>query len=336
MAEIVLATMLVSATLYAVLGGADFGAGLIEPFVPREERARIDVAIAPVWETNHVWLVLLAVLTFVGFPRVYAVVTASLHIPLSLVLLGIVARGTAFTFRHYDPAPRSLHEGYSIAFRLGSLLTPLALGLTVAAIAYGQLGRAPEQGFYAVYVAPWNTWFGWATGAFLCALFAFEGAALLAAESAGAGTLPYKRLARRAHLLTMLLGAHVFVAAYVERVDWIARLTRSPLALLSIATATLLTPVVAWGFERARPWWVRIATGAQASCVLLGFFGARFPVLVDMVTADLTVANTLAPSATLRTLCWAIFIGLAAILPGTAYLIYVYKVRAASAHAAED
>ena len=94
MHELILSVMLVSATLYALFGGADFGAGLIEPFVPASERERIDVAIAPVWEANHVWLVLLATLSFVAYPRLYSVVTGYLHIPLLLVLLGCAAFGS--------------------------------------------------------------------------------------------------------------------------------------------------------------------------------------------------------------------------------------------------
>ena len=37
MAELVLVVMLVAATLYAVFGGADFGVGMIEPFLPRKD-----------------------------------------------------------------------------------------------------------------------------------------------------------------------------------------------------------------------------------------------------------------------------------------------------------
>jgi cytochrome d ubiquinol oxidase subunit II len=326
MAELVLAVMLVSATLYAVLGGADFGAGLIEQFVPPEERDRIEVAIAPVWEVNHVWLVLLATLALVGFPRLYALVTSALHIPLLLMLLGIVARGSAFTIRHYDPTPGSWTSWYTLAFRFGSLLAPLSLGLTLAATAYGELHEEPTGGFYATYVAPWNTWFGWAAGAFVCALFAFQGAALLAAEHPRPnGALPYLRLARNTHLLAIALGAHVLVAGYVERRTWLDHLLRSPLALACVASASLLVPVVAYGFRSGLPWLVRGAMGAQVASVLVGFFSAQYPVLVRLEHGALTLANTAAPAATLRALLWAIAIGLCAILPGVVYLIRVYK-----------
>src|SRR4029453_6983829 len=88
--------------LYALLGGADFGAGIVEAFAGRRGELTISKAIAPVWEANHVWLILAVVILFTGFPAVYASLSWVLHIPLMIVLLGIIMRGTAFTFRHYD------------------------------------------------------------------------------------------------------------------------------------------------------------------------------------------------------------------------------------------
>ena len=242
------------------------------------------------------------------------------------MLLGIVARGSAFTFRHYDPTPGAWSGWYTLVFRFGSFLTPLFLGVTLAATFSGRLPADLSGGFYASYIAPWNTWFGWAMGLFVCALFAFEGAALLAAEHPSReGPLPYLRLARNAHLLSVALGAHVFVAAYFEQRAWLASLLASLPMRAAIVLVTLLVPVVAYGFRRGRPWLVRIATGAQVALILLGFFAAQYPVLVRLSAGELTVANTAAPSATLRSLLWAVAIGLCAIVPGVAYLIRVYK-----------
>ncbi|HEY6879491.1 MAG TPA: cytochrome d ubiquinol oxidase subunit II [Polyangiales bacterium] len=327
MHELVLTVMGVAATLYTVLGGADFGAGLIEPFVKPEERKLIDVAIAPVWEANHVWLVLLATLAFVGFPPLYATASNYLHIPLALVLLGIVARGSAFTFRHYDPTPGAYVGAYTFAFRVGSMLTPMFLGVTLAATATGQLTADPSHGFYAQYVAPWNTGFAWCTGAFVTALFAFEGAALLAAEhpELREGRLPFLRIARVTHALSIALGACVLFAAYLEELPWLGGLLRSPLALGCMACASVLIAPIAWGFRRGRPWLVRLSVGGQAACILLGFVLAQYPVLLRMAPHDLTVEAAAAPDATFRALLWAVGIGLCAIVPGCAYLIAVYK-----------
>ena len=57
--------------LYALLGGADYGGGIWDLFAsgPRkvEQRALIEHAIGPIWEANHVWLVLVVVVLFTAF-----------------------------------------------------------------------------------------------------------------------------------------------------------------------------------------------------------------------------------------------------------------------------
>jgi cytochrome d ubiquinol oxidase subunit II len=324
MAEIVLAVLLIALVMYAVLGGADFGAGMIEPFVGGP--GSIDVALAPVWEANHVWLVLAVVLAFVGFPQFYALATNHLHLPLLGVLLGIVARGTAFTFRHYDPDPGILEHWYTFVFRAASMLTPLCLGIALAATAAGSFPSDPAAGFYAVYIAPWNTAFGWATGLFVCALFAFEGAALFSAEQARHGLpLPHLGLARFTHGLAIICGGAVFLIAYVQHLAWLGQVAHSPWALGALSLATLLVPVVARAFDRGHPWLLRVAMAAQVGCVLFGFFAGQFPVLIRLDSGPLTYEAAAAPAATLRTLIWALAVGFTLIVPSLVYLIRVYK-----------
>ncbi|MCB4235344.1 cytochrome d ubiquinol oxidase subunit II [Kaistella anthropi] len=81
-------------------------------------------SIAPVWEANHMWLIIAIVILFVGFPQIYTTLSIYLHIPLVLMLLGIIARGTAFTFRHYDAVKDDWQEVYTQIFYYSSLLTP--------------------------------------------------------------------------------------------------------------------------------------------------------------------------------------------------------------------
>ena len=120
------------------------------------------------WEANHVWLVLAVVIAFVAFPRLFSAIATYLHIPILCLLLGIVARGSAFTFRHYDPhseeSIRSLVHG---VFCFGERAHTAVSGRDRSRPpSQRTLPRRPRaRGFYAVYVAPWNTWFGWATGA---------------------------------------------------------------------------------------------------------------------------------------------------------------------------
>ena len=104
MADAVGAILLVSITLYAVLGGADFGGGLWDLLAGttahgRAPRALIDESITPVWEANHVWLVFDLVIFWTAFPHAFASVMITLALPIWLAAAGIVLRGAGFAFR---------------------------------------------------------------------------------------------------------------------------------------------------------------------------------------------------------------------------------------------
>src|SRR3712207_8905087 len=91
---ILAATMFAALVLYVLFGGADFGGGVWDLLAsgPRhkEQRALIERAIGPIWEANHVWLILVVVIVFAGFPRAFAAVSIAFHVPLTLFLIGIV------------------------------------------------------------------------------------------------------------------------------------------------------------------------------------------------------------------------------------------------------
>src|SRR6202012_6125832 len=85
--------------LYFLLGGADFGAGIIELFTSDTNKSRTRKtsyqAIGPIWEANHMWLVIAVVILFVGFPVIYSEGWTEWQRPLLIMLMGIIARGTA-------------------------------------------------------------------------------------------------------------------------------------------------------------------------------------------------------------------------------------------------
>ena len=142
MTDLVILVLGIAVLFYVLLGGADFGAGIVELVTGKRGIDTISKAIAPVWEANHIWLILAVVILFNGFPLVYTTLTTYLHIPLFIILLGIIFRGTAFTFRYYDTVDNS-HKYYTQLFRISSLLTPFFLGVTLGAI---MLGKIPAAG----------------------------------------------------------------------------------------------------------------------------------------------------------------------------------------------
>src|SRR5262245_31694825 len=153
---------------YVLLGGADYGGGVWDLLASgpsaEEQRAAIARAIGPIWEANHVWLILVVVVLFSAFPAAFARVSTHLHIPLVLALLGIILRGSAFMFRAYGPLEVHFHRRWGLVFAIASLATPILLGVVVGAITEGRIDPH-AQGFVALYLAPWLTPFAWAVGA---------------------------------------------------------------------------------------------------------------------------------------------------------------------------
>ena len=132
-AQLVAGVVMVAMVAYIVTGGADFGGGVWDLFAggPTAARQRdvIAHALGPIWEANHVWLVLVVVLLFVCFPLAFAAIATALHVPLALMLVGIVLRGSAFTFRTYDRDDAHSRRLWGRTFAIASVITPVMLGV---------------------------------------------------------------------------------------------------------------------------------------------------------------------------------------------------------------
>ncbi|MBT8295859.1 MAG: cytochrome d ubiquinol oxidase subunit II, partial [Gramella sp.] len=129
--------------LYVLLGGADFGAGIVELFSPKEDRQlnrdTVYKVMGPVWEANHIWLIILIVILWIAFPVYFNIIIIYLHIPLTLVLLGITMRGVAFIFRHYDAVVGKSQIWYNRMFRISSFITPVFLGMCFGSLVSGEI-----------------------------------------------------------------------------------------------------------------------------------------------------------------------------------------------------
>src|ERR1700744_1314491 len=149
--------------LYFLLGGADFGAGIIELFTSDSNKSRTRrtsyQAIGPIWEANHMWLIIAVVILFVGFPDIYSTMCTYLHIPLLLMLMGVIARGTAFAFRNYDAIKGERTQAlYNNIFVYSSFLTPLFLGIIAGSAISRQIDFSSTD-FLTAYVYSWFNYF---------------------------------------------------------------------------------------------------------------------------------------------------------------------------------
>ncbi|MEQ8684943.1 MAG: cytochrome d ubiquinol oxidase subunit II [Imperialibacter sp.] len=332
MFEWVVLVLVISLLLYVLLGGADFGAGILELFSPKEKfdelKATTYQAIGPVWEANHVWLIIIIVILFNGFPSAFKVISIYLHIPLLLMLVGIIVRGTAFVFRHYDAVQGSSQKVYSRMFAWSSLITPFFLGVIAGAIV---LGRLPVEvdNFHQAFVAPWLNWFTVAVGIFTSSLFAFLAATFLIPEIEDRST---KELFRKNALLTNILvvvtGGLVFVAGLVEKIDFPRLFFSHPFGLVSVILATVGLLVLAVTLRKKWDQLSRLLAGLQGSLIVLGWLALQYPNLIVFIDGTvITLEAAAAPEVVISILGTMLAVGVVLILPALAYLIWVFKYR---------
>jgi cytochrome bd ubiquinol oxidase subunit II len=328
--DILAAILALSLNAYVLFGGADFGGGVWDLLAsgPRRQRQRdvISHAIGPIWEANHVWLILAIVLTFTCFAPVYARLGTVLHIPLTLMLVGIVLRGSAFTFRTYDTRGDAAQRHWGRIFASASVITPILLGVSIGAVASGRVravGAVGSGGFVEQFVQPWLTPFALSVGLLALALFAFLAAVFLTMETHDPELCEdFRRRALAAGVAVFFASALVLLLS-----DRTAPLVRSGLMAspwaLPLHLATGLSAVVVLGAVWYR-WFrlARIAVGIQVSLIFWGWALSQYPLLVP---PDLTIARSAAPDSTLRLVLITLAVGGAVLLPSLWYLFQVFK-----------
>lgn len=328
MTEIIIIVLSISLLLYVLLGGADFGAGIIEIFTGKRGMEVISKAIAPIWEANHVWVILAVVILFNGFPTVYTTLSTFLHIPILIVLLGIVLRGSAFTFRYYDEIKDKSHYYYTVFFRMSSLITPFFYGMIIGAIMMGRIpGVVESESFYEVFIAPWFNFFTVMTGIFVTLLFGWLAAVYLIGETKNdVDSALYIKIARVFFLLLILSGFGVFVVAELYNVHFFGEFIKSPVSMTCVIAATVIIPFLWKSLNRKKMVLSRVLAGLQTAFIITGWYAIQFPVMVYLSqTEHLTVYNSKAPESTMVMLFWALIVGILIIFPSIAYLMKVFK-----------
>lgn len=333
MAEINLIILVICLLLYVVLGGADFGGGILELLTRGKASGIVSKAIAPVWEANHVWLILVVVILFVGFPTVYSTVLTALHIPVLLVLLGIIFRGTAFTFRHYDIDEERPKAIYSAIFRYSSVFTTFFLGVSLGAIILGNISLDYQTDFYTAFIHPWFNWFSVSMGVFMVLLFAFLAGIFTLTETTEKTYVTYfSKIAKRLIVALVLVGAIVFAAAQINGHPLLFEFLHSPMSVVSIVLATLAMPVLWYYINHPKRALLRFIAGFQTTMIVTGWFAIQYPVLVKVQQgADITMHNAAAPPKIQFYLFLALLVGVLIIFPSMGYLYKVFKFTSSSA-----
>ena len=322
-----MALVVAGLTAYAVLGGADFGAGVWDLTAGGAERGgrvrgMVQRSMAPVWEANHVWLIFVLVILWTAFGEAFGSIFSTLFIPLSLAIAGIICRGAAFALRGQAATIKEARALGAI-FAFASLLVPFFLGAALGAIAAGEVPAGNAEGDA---VSSWLNPTGITIGALAVCTGAYLAAVYMAADSKRAGLDDLERAFRARALISgvaaggLAIGA-LFVLRENAEVLYDGLTSGAGLAFViasAIAGVMTLGLVFAGRFDIAR--WT---APAAVAAITVGWFVAQSPYILP---TDLTIDQAAAPDATLTAVLISVVVGAALLVPSL-YLLYSLVLR---------
>ncbi len=326
--EIAVALVLVVAlNVYALTGGADFGGGVWDLLASGArkdaQRKLIKTVVAPIWEANHVWLIVVVVLLFACFPLAFTVIMTALHIPLTLMVIGIVLRGSAFVFQSFEYTPEISRKHWSAVFEAASVVTPVMLGVCVGALATGTMRvDLKTQRVLTDFVDAWWQPFPWAVGVMLLCMFSFLAAIYLAREAGETALADDFRA--RALAAGVVLGLVALPTLWLARhgaPQLYARLLDSPEGWRFQGVVAVSAVACLGALWKRRYQLARALAGLQVSAMVWGFAVGLQPYLI---VPDVTVTNAAAPRSVLWPVLSTLSLGMVLLIPSFAILYRVF------------
>jgi cytochrome d ubiquinol oxidase subunit II len=287
--------VLAGVALYAVLGGADFGARFWQLFAGRDERGdRIREfahrSMGPVWEANHVWLIFVLTVFWTSYPTAFGSIASTLAVVLFIALLGIIFRGAAYAFRSGASTDREQARIDTI-FSVSSILTPFALGAAVGAIA---TDRVPVGNAAGRLFSSWLNGTSIFIGALAVVSCAYLAAVYLAADAARDGKQRLERDFRlRALGAGVVAGALAIAGIFVVNADshalFQSLLTGRALAGVVVSFLAGLATLVLVYTRRYEP--ARYCAAVAVAAIVAGWALARWPTILPGLTVGQAAAG---------------------------------------------
>jgi cytochrome d ubiquinol oxidase subunit II len=320
-------------TVYVVLDGFDFGAGMAHLYVARDDGERRTVlgAIGPVWDGNEVWLIASGGVLVFAFPRAYAVALSGFYLPLMIVLWLLVLRGLSIEFRGQVPNPL-WRAFFDATFAVSSTVLALVLGASL-----GNVIRGVPLGADGAFVAPLFTdfdargqtgaldWYTLIVGLFAVAALTTHGAAYLLWKTEGAVYTRSRRLFAGGAIATLVLFVALTLATARVQPAVLSSFARRPWAWPTMLVCLGGVALAAWAFGRRRDRALFFGSVAFVAGLLGATATALFPTLVRS-TVDRAFDVTAFGAATGR---HGLLLGLAwwipALLLAIGYFTYLFR-----------
>ncbi len=326
--DLLLIVLLTALTLYAVLGGADFGAGIWEFTTAlqstEKQRDHIFKAIGPVWEANHVWLIFMLMILLNGFPVAFAGLGRALWLPLLLALGGIVFRGASYVFRSYNYGSRHERTAWEAVFAIASTAAPLFLGASAGAIASGKLQITASGGYEADYLTGWisalpvfTAFYSVGMCAYLAAVFLTREAQMIRDESL---TILWRQRSLSTGLWMGLLSLGGLVMVSIEAPQLAAGFQARgwPLVIVSLVCGMgSLVELWKWRFTQAG-----VAAVGAVAAVIWGWGVSQYP---QIIPPSIASDSAKAPDNVLWLMLAVISLGAVLLFPSLGYLFVLFK-----------
>jgi cytochrome d ubiquinol oxidase subunit II len=293
--DVPLVFALVGLALYAVLAGADFGAGFWQLTAGRGragERIRDHAhdSMAAVWEANHVWLIFVITVFWTAYPAAFGSIASTLSFALFIATVGIIFRGATYALRAGASAGQE-QRTIDTLFGISSVLTPFALGAAVGGIASRRVPVGNAAGdLVSSWLNPTSVFVGLlavASGAYLAAVY-------LSADARRLGDHELERRFRARALGSGIVAGAMAMAGLVvihqdahPLYDGLVKGNGRP-ALVASAVAGVGTLVLVWTrrFEAAR-----VGAVVAVAAVVAGWALAQNPVLLPGLTVEQAAAS---------------------------------------------
>jgi cytochrome d ubiquinol oxidase subunit II len=321
-----------SILLFALAGGADFGAGLWSLLARRGERATeqqqlIERSIGPLWEANELWVVVSTVILWSAFSPAFSAYGTALFIPFVLAIAGILLRGAFLAFRieAQEEAPGA-YRFFGEVFGTMSIVTPFFLGTAAGAIASGRLRLNENELPVDGYLQPWLGPFPIIVGLLGVATCVYLSAIYLTLDATDNEPLQ-EDFRIRGVIAGIVLGVLGVVAMPITRSDapymWDGLYPGGLGSALMVVAAVSLVTSLALLFLR-RYWFARAAAIVQVVAVFCAWAVAQYPYLL---VPDITIQDAASPRPVLVAMCILIIVYVVVLGPSLWFLFRLFKSR---------
>jgi cytochrome bd ubiquinol oxidase subunit II len=317
----------VSVLLYVLLDGFDLGVGILFGLTRDESKRRgMMAAVAPIWDGNETWLVVVGVVLWGAFPIVYATLFSAFYLPLLVMLAGLILRGVAFEFRYKAERMRAV---WDLGFAGGSLAAAFIQGMMVGALVEG---LPIANGHYGGGEFGWLSPFALICGIGLCLGYMLLGACWLVRKCEGDLRESAYRLVPYLSIALLVFLIVVFGYALAENLRVIGRWLERPYLFVFPAIGVLAAIGLAASVRQRRD-------GPPFYMVSLIFVAAFGTLAISfwpyMIPFSVTIEDAAAPHSSLAFMFWGegLFVfPLLLVYTAVSYTVFRGKVGASSGH----